>query len=148
MTHTECVQASERWLIPKMDVTLPEFFTWNSELADVIGFRNGGESTMIECKVGRGDFLKDKAKMFRRVPSKGMGMYRYYSCPAGLIKPHELPEGWGLIYIYPSGFTKRIVESKRHDRNIKAEHHLLFYYARRAQYAGVHAAVLAVRAGM
>ena len=103
---------------------------------------------MVECKVGRGDFLGDKRKSFRRLPEGGVGNMRYYCCPAGLIKPQELPEHWGLVYVYPSGFVKRVVEASHQPRNIKAEHHLLFYYARRAVYAGVHSAVLAHRSGL
>jgi len=38
-----------------------------------------------------------------------MGDKRYYLTPKGIIKPSELPEKWGLIEPYGSGFT--IVES-------------------------------------
>lgn len=145
MTHADVVLSAHAWLIPKCKISLPEFFTHNSELCDVIGFEAGGRSVMIECKAGRGDFLKDKYKMFRRVPERGMGNYRYYCCPAGLIKPSELPERWGLIYVYPSGYIKRIVEAQHQPRNMEAEHHLLFYYARRSVFAGVHSTVLAYR---
>ena len=31
-----------------------------------------------------------------------MGLYRYYVCPSGVIKPEELPEGWGLIWFRES----------------------------------------------
>lgn len=148
MTHAECVLAATGWLIPKCDITMPEFFTFNSELADVIGFRTGGKSLMIECKVTRRDFLIDKKKHFRRVPEMGMGNQRYYCCPVGLIKPKDLPEKWGLIYVYPSGYTKRIVEASFQPKNMGAEHHLLFYYARRAVFAGVHPAILAHRSGL
>lgn len=148
MTHAECVTAATYWLIPKCDITLPEFFCWNNELADVIGFKTGGQSIMIECKVSRSDFLRDKKKSFRRLPDMGMGNQRYYCCPTGLIKPTELPEKWGLIYVYPSGYIKRIVGAGWQPKNMAAEHHLLFYYARRAVHAGVHSSVLAHRSGI
>lgn len=144
MTHAECVQAATKWLWPKSDVVLPEFFCWNSELADAIGFKMN-HSILIECKISRSDFLRDKKKLCRSLehPECGMGNYRYYCCPKGLIKPTELPENWGLLYVYPSGFIKKIVDANWHPKkDIASEHHLLFYYARRAVYAGVHSRVL------
>ena len=38
----------------------------------------------------------DKKKTFRRVG--GVGHYRLFLCPTDLIKPLELPMGWGLLY--------------------------------------------------
>ena len=124
---------------------MPEFFTHNNELPDVIGFGASDRSIVIECKVSRGDFLKDKYKQFRMVPEMGMGSERYYCCPKDLIKPEELPDNWGLIYVYPSGYTKKIKDSNGHKRNLKAEHHLLYYYAKRAYFAGVHKTILDYR---
>ena len=56
---------------------------------------------MIETKITRYDFLADKNKKFRKDPSLGIGKYRYYACPKGLIKIEELPEKWGLIEVLP-----------------------------------------------
>lgn len=72
-------------------------FTGNGEQPDVIGFRNG-VSCLIEVKVSRGDFFADIKKPFRSSPELGMGDWRFYLCPAGLIKPEETPDGWGLLY--------------------------------------------------
>lgn len=163
MTHKECVEVATRYLSRRCDVVLPEFFCWNGELADVIGFKQSRmTSTLIECKVSRGDFLADKNKSFRIDPTKGMGDYRYYCCPKGMIGKDELPKGWGLLYIYPSGQVREVKESSwppepdadlstdwlrggKFPKNKDAELHLLFYYARRAVYAGVHKAVLDYR---
>lgn len=155
MTHTECVLAAARWLDGKCQVVLPEFFTHNSELPDAIGFTAyGRNSHMIECKVSRGDFLKDKKKLFRQWPEQGMGNFRYYCCPKGMIKLEEVPGNWGLIYIYePKEFDEEHALPKARmvkrplfqNRNMDAEHHLLFYYARRANHAGVHGRILAYR---
>lgn len=160
MTHTECVNYAARYLSKRCPVVLPEFYSWNGELADVIGFKNDF-SILIECKVARGDFLKDKHKPFRMNPEKGMGDRRYYCCPKDLIKKEELPEGWGLLYVYPSGLVREVKSSYVPDtkplgpdswkhtgtfkKNIKAEFHLLYYYARRANYAGVHKTVIEYR---
>ena len=159
MTHTDCVQYAYRYLCKRCNVVLPEFFTHNGELADVIGFKNE-LSTLIECKVSRGDFLSDKKKYFRMHPEKGMGDYRYYCCPKGLINKKELPDGWGLLYVYPSGQVRMIKESflanentdytiyrgrGKHPKNRDAEFHVLYYYARRANYAGVHKTIIEYR---
>lgn len=143
-THNECVEAAAKYLSKRCNVVLPEFFSWNKELADVIGFASG-TSTLIECKVSRADFLKDKNKHFRIFPENGMGDYRYYCCPKGMIAKEELPDGWGLLYLYPSGKVREIKDSGLFEKDLKAEHHLLYYYARRANYAGVHKTVLDYR---
>lgn len=74
---------------------------WHKERVDAILF-NSSESFLIETKISRQDFLADAKKPFRLDPSKGVGRYRYYACPEGLIKPEELPDRWGLIYV-PEG---------------------------------------------
>lgn len=67
------------------------------EQPDVIGWVGLGYSWLIEVKVSRADFLKDKKKFQRLYPEKGMGDERYYLAPAGLIKLSELPDRWGLL---------------------------------------------------
>lgn len=58
---------------------------------------------VIEAKVSRADFLADKKKPHRADPNLALGQYRYYACPEGMIKPEELPEKWGLIYVNERG---------------------------------------------
>lgn len=67
------------------------------EQADVVGFRSTC-SAVIEVKVSRGDFQADAKKPERRAPSTGLGVYRFYLCPEGMIDVAELPGGWGLLY--------------------------------------------------
>ena len=74
--------------------------TSNSEQPDAMGFRSN-VSCLIEAKVSRADFLADKEKKFRKAHFLGMGDWRFYICPPDLIKVHELPEGWGLLYAKP-----------------------------------------------
>lgn len=101
MTHKELVEISYRWILKNggMSIAFKELKSMASEIPDVIGF-NGWESAVIECKVSRSDFLKDKKKSHR---SKGMGNWRFYACPTGMIKKEELPEKWGLIYVNEKG---------------------------------------------
>lgn len=81
------------------------------ENPDVFGIRhgmhgNGVGTFLLEAKTSRSDFLADKNKPHRLYPESGMGKYRYYICPTGLIKPDELPEKWGLIYVSEKGICK------------------------------------------
>lgn len=80
-------------------IVMAEFATTAQEIPDVIVWQSGAQSVLIECKVSRADFLSDKNKFFRRQENYGMGDCRYYACPKGIIKPEELPEGWGLLEV-------------------------------------------------
>lgn len=103
-THRQLVEIAYKWAVKNasVGVVFKELYSLASEIPDVIGF-GGWESVVIECKVSRGDFLKDKKKPHR---SKGMGNWRFFCCPAGLIKVDELPEKWGLIYVDQKGKAK------------------------------------------
>lgn len=65
------------------------------EEPDVIGFRSTC-SAILEVKVSRADYLADAQKPHRRRP--GLGNYRFYLCPEGLLLPEDLPPGWGLLH--------------------------------------------------
>ena len=67
------------------------------ELPDAIGWRSG-VSILIEVKTSRSDFLADKKKHFRVDPDAGMGDWRFFLCPEGIIREDDLPDGWGLLY--------------------------------------------------
>lgn len=85
-----------------------EFSGCSAERVDGILFRNEG-STLIETKITRSDFKADAKKEFRSCYSKGIGQLRYYACPDGLIKPEELPDKWGLIYVYPKNQPAKLI---------------------------------------
>lgn len=65
------------------------------ERPDVLAFRTGC-SAVIEVKVSRADFRADRLKPERT--AGGLGLYRFYLCPEGMIAPEELPPKWGLLY--------------------------------------------------
>lgn len=69
---------------------------WCPERCDAVLFTSSS-CFMVETKISRSDFLADFKKQHRQ--EGGVGNYRYYDCPIGLIKPEELPEKWGLIYV-------------------------------------------------
>jgi hypothetical protein len=101
MTHAELVSRAVSWLKSMgCPIVFFEMVTLQSEEPDAIGWRNsGGDSYLIECKASRSDFLADQKKVHRQMP--GLGQFKYYMCPPGMIKPEELPAKWGLLYCHP-----------------------------------------------
>lgn len=92
---------------------------WGGEMPDVIGYRSATDDTetiVVEVKVSRADFLADANKP-HRAPGKGMGLYRYYMCPEGLIGPEEVPSRWGLLYVTPKGRVKAVLGPVALSRN-------------------------------
>lgn len=68
------------------------------EKPDAFGW--GGSTTqLIEVKTSRSDFLSDKKKIWRQIPHLGLGAFRSYLCPIGLIEISDLPDKWGLLYV-------------------------------------------------
>lgn len=127
MTHDELIYLAVKWLrrVRNCHVVLFEKGT-SGEIPDAIGFKWGPETTLIECKVSRNDFYADRGKPHRKNPETGIGLFRFYLTPKGLLKPEELPKGWGLLEV--RGKTKRIYRIKkafRQERNIEREYKLL-----------------------
>jgi hypothetical protein len=98
MTHAQLVEKAVRWLRRyRCGVVLSEQACASGEMPDAIGWKRACHSVLVECKVTRADFLADRAKPFRIKPESGVGCERFYLAPAGLIRPDELPKGWGLL---------------------------------------------------
>ena len=125
MTHADLVKKAERWLLntKRCAFVFTELVTIASEIPDAIGFRDMGVSMLVECKATRADFLSDYKKYHRREPQAGMGAYRFYMCPSGLIKPDELPDKWGLVYVNDKGRCRQIVGPKSNVYSIGASTH-------------------------
>ena len=109
MTHSELVVKAEKWLKQQgCSVILSDQLhakPINGESPDAIGWRDG-LSINVECKTTRADFLSDKNKLFRIDAAKGMGDWRFYLCPAGIINKEDLPTGWGLLWATPRTVQK------------------------------------------
>lgn len=140
MTHKELVLKTHRWVLRNggCGVCFHELVSGSltGEIADVIGFGNY-HSVLVEVKVSRADFLKDKNKNFRRFPERGMGKFRYYCCPEGLIKIEDLPEKWGLLYSSEKGRITEIFKATPFDeRHIKNENALMYSALRRLNIRG------------
>lgn len=68
----------------------------HGEQPDVLGIASCGESILLEVKTSRSDFLADKKKPWRANPQRGIGDFRAYLTPKGLLCPEEVPYGWML----------------------------------------------------
>jgi hypothetical protein len=121
---------SQNILIPNCATIAVDMKTIEEEKPDVIGW-NGCSSIMIEVKVGRGDFLQDFKKPFRKYPERGVGQYRYYCCPNGLINESELPENWGLLYLNNKNKIEIIKVAEIQKTNVIAERNILISLIRR-----------------
>lgn len=150
MTHNELIKIAERWLLSAKGCgfVLKELVTYNYEIPDAIGFRDG-ESILVECKASRADFLSDKKKAFRQDSSQGMGGFRYFMCPSGIIKVEDLPPKWGLVYVNEKGKARQVFGPKGNilyskdskqflfdNKNIKAELRMLASSLRRVHIRG------------
>lgn len=142
-----CTKAEE-WLKRQgCKVTFHDRFravTGTGEQPDAIGWRSGA-SILIECKASRSDFLSDRGKRFRADPAMGMGDWRFYFCPPGVILPGDLPEGWGLMYCHEKKVEKvhgvpkgnaRWYDERPFRGNKDAENAMLISALRRLQIRG------------
>jgi len=150
MTHDDLVGRAEKWLLKSKGCgfAFSDLRTVNNETPDAIGFKSG-MSILVEVKVSRGDFHSDKKKIFRRNPSLGMGMYRFFLCPKGLINKEDLPEKWGLLWVNENGIIRQQVGPKGNiwssfgmdfmftERNTQAEMSMMYSALRRLHLRGV-----------
>jgi hypothetical protein len=127
MTHTQLVEKAVRWLrFYRCGVVLSEQACVSGEMPDAIGWKRANHSVLVECKVTRADFLADRGKPFRLKPEQGVGSERFYLTPAALLKPEELPVGWGLLQIcrghiemlHPSAKNLRTATGLRYEMNL------------------------------
>ena len=105
MTHQFLVDKAFEWAKGRHDIVLKERVAGWGEIPDVLGI-SLSVSTLIECKISKSDFYHDKKKLSRLATEGMMGNYWLYCCPKGLLYDEDLPEGWGLLEVYPSGYIK------------------------------------------
>lgn len=118
MTHDQLCDIAVRWLKRPESQRGPGCACAFKEVASVSGreradawgysYSYGGGSIVVEVKVSRSDFLSDRQKPHRKDPRQGMGEWRYYMCPEGIIKPEDLPERWGLLWVNKRGHVKLV----------------------------------------
>lgn len=99
-THNDLVARAGRWLknTRKCSVVFTEHVCQAvDEFPDAIGWRPGGWSIVVECKMSRADFYKDRAKPFHQA-GRMMGRERWYMAPQGILTAKDtLGVGAGLL---------------------------------------------------
>ena len=144
MTHADLVKHAHNWLVKSKGCpfALTELVTAAGETPDAIGWRDGS-AVVVECKSSRSDFLGDAKKHFRRNPEYGMGAFRFYMCPTGLIQPDELPDKWGLVWVNERGKKRQKAGPKGNCYGKWTDKE--FYFEGRARYSETLMLVSALR---
>lgn len=75
---------------------------------DVLVTRNwpsgiGYRRLAFEVKVSKADYRRETD--IKRLPAERAAHQTFYAAPVGLIEPESLPEGWGLVEVYPDAET-------------------------------------------
>lgn len=132
MTHAEVVEIARLWLARRWrcQIVVTELGAAGGEVADAIGWQ-GHDSYLVECKVSRADFAADHDKPFRVNPDRGVGLYRFYMTPKGLLDPSELPHDWGLVEVEQGRARVRCGSAPFMRRNVEYELLLLASALRR-----------------
>ena len=146
--HKQLVEIGYKWCLKKCGFAFKELTTINDsgEIPDVIGFNSEG-TFLLEAKISRGDFFSDKKKPFRIHSYQGMGDWRFYICPKGMIEVEELPPLWGLIEVDSNNKT-RVVKNpfgkgniysrwNKVEKNERSEKQLLYSALRRIHLRGL-----------
>lgn len=130
ITHEALRKRAIKWLTGKgCGVVLSEIVALGSEIPDAIGWKYGSQSHLIECKVSRADFFANADKCHMRTDS-GVGQYRYFMTPPGLLRPDELPDGWGLLEVQDS-YVRLVQTPTRREPNREHETVMLVSALRR-----------------
>jgi hypothetical protein len=133
--HRELCRLAGKWLRkPKFGscycpYVAVELVTASQEIPDVFGW-NYWATVLIEVKVSRSDFLADAKKSFRQQPEEGVGAFRYYCSPEGLITEVDLPDKWGLLW-EKDGVITVVKDAERQQQNAQGEITILASIMRR-----------------
>lgn len=93
-------------------------------------------------------FLRGKKKPERNGDRFGVGVYRFYICPEGLLRLEDIPKNWGLLYsdgkkvvqelrkpvgnMWPAFATgSESWQSMQHEVDVESEKSILFSLCRR-----------------
>lgn len=131
MTHALLVQRAVRWLrgTQRCAVAFGELVTSGPEVPDAIGW-TGVRSHLVEVKVSRSDFKRNASKLH---PRGGVGCWRWFLTPRGLLDRAELPDGWGLLEAGSRSIRVVHLASARDHYDTLGEIGLLMSAARRHQ---------------
>ncbi|KKK85896.1 hypothetical protein LCGC14_2768630, partial [marine sediment metagenome] len=103
MTHAELVARAAQWLRKTVgcQVVLTEHVatTQTGEIPDAIGWC-ASLCYLVECKMSRTDLRADLRKRFRRPGNAALGDFRFYLAPKDVLRPDDIPSGWGLYEVH------------------------------------------------
>jgi hypothetical protein len=138
VTHTELVARAVRWLRThhRCSLVFAEIVTGVPETPDAIGWRMGF-SRVVECKVSRSDFLRDRRKPHASWPGEGMGSQRWYLVPARLVSADEVPPWCGLAYAHARRIEIVRKASERDRWDARGEAQVLQSAVRRLELGGL-----------
>lgn len=151
-THNELVRLACRWAKARgYLVVLAESGHLHGDLIpDVLAWARdylGQRSILIEVKISRADFRRDKDKPLHTHPEKYPGQERLYCAPQGVLKLDDIPPSWGLLEPTTNGkgltVRRRGVQAPACERR-EAEIPYLLAFVRRYQ-CGVERNVLEER---
>jgi hypothetical protein len=136
MTHAQLVQKAVAWLRSyRCGVVLSEQACLSGEMPDAIGWKRACHSVLVECKISRADFLADRDKPFRLKQELGLGCERFYLTPTDMLRPEELPAGWGLLECHNRKITllRPAAKNLRTATGLRYEMNLLLASLRRVE---------------
>lgn len=142
VTHKNLVDIGYKWALARCGFAFKELRTTHDEVPDILGFNSNG-TFLLEVKISRTDFLADRKKVFRIFAERGIGDWRFFVVPKGLVTIDELPDNWGLIEVNdkgqpictfnPFGMGNIYSNWKRCEKNIDAEYKFMYSALRRLQ---------------
>jgi hypothetical protein len=121
VTHAQLVRAATLWLRREARVVATELATATGETPDAVGWCTN-KTIVVECKTSREDFRRNADKCHER-SGRAIGDERWFLVPEGLVRPGEVPDGWGLMEYRESGhargyYLRKVVEAPALGRDL------------------------------
>jgi hypothetical protein len=134
MNHKELTAKAVIWLAKKCCVVGSELCTQSTvERPDVLGWNYKGISFCLEVKTSYADFKADAKKPFRL--DGGVGDFRYFVAPEGVIPKEELPKNWGLLELV-GGSLREVKKPRKIPPDLITERAIMVQIIRASQDAG------------
>lgn len=86
------------------------------EPIDVFGF-GGGCTQIIKVITTRMELNLDLERAYRKCPKYGVGEFRSYLCPNGLLNKEDIPKNWGLLWCDNKGKIIEILNPQKQEEN-------------------------------
>ena len=130
MNHEDLIKIAKKWLWKSCIIVVTEMKlpSGEGETVDVIGWDDCGWSIVVECKITRADFLRERKKRHHKEKEGGMGNKKYFLVPKGLITTDELPGGGGLLECMDRKKTPEIIRYPTLKEDINHGREILLYF--------------------